>query len=148
MREVVFMHESIDATAVAGRVEVGLDAACGPAGHVHTAMILRGADSFVDPKIPMKTILFLLLVAVSLPSCVVQEPPATVRVASTPAVVHRRYISYSDTDPYYRVYYRDGDRSYYRRHYYDDDPVRHARVDKRRYYYRAPASHASIAFGY
>jgi hypothetical protein len=63
-------------------------------------------------------------------------------------VVHqRRYISYSDTDPYYRVYYRDGGRTYYRQHYYDD--VRPTvRVDDNRYYYRAPASRASVAFGY
>ena len=63
-------------------------------------------------------------------------------------VVHqRRYISYSDTDPYYRVYYRDGGRTYYRQHYYDDmRPT--VRLDDNRYYYRAPASRASVAFGY
>jgi hypothetical protein len=51
----------------------------------------------------------------------------------------RRYISYSDREPYYRVYYREPDgRSYYRRHYYDDDATYRTRVDTRRYYTRGP----------
>lgn len=63
--------------------------------------------------------------------------------------VHRRNISYSDRDPYYRVYYRErAGRTYYRQHYYDDDPVYRARVDSRRYYYRQPASRASVTFGF
>lgn len=62
---------------------------------------------------------------------------------------HRRYVSYSDTDPYYRVYYTEPTgRRYYRQYYYEDDPAYSTRIDTRRYYYRTPASSASVTFGY
>lgn len=62
--------------------------------------------------------------------------------------VHRRYISYNDNDPYYRVYYRDSGRTYYRQHYYDDYPRHSTRVVDRRYYYNAPADRGSVTFGF
>jgi hypothetical protein len=114
----------------------------------------------------MKLWLFpLLLASLSLTSCVVDDVDddhvRTVRVDNDddgdndddydgPRRVSttRRYISYSDTDPYYRVYYRDGGRTYYRQHYYDDNPAYASRIDTRRYYYRAPATHTSVQFGY
>jgi len=61
----------------------------------------------------------------------------TAIVADRPVVVHRRYIRYTDTEPYYRVYYREpSGRTYYRRYYYEDAPT--YRVDTRRYYYSTP----------
>lgn len=61
----------------------------------------------------------------------------------------RRYISYNDHDPYYRVFYREPrGRAYYRRVYYDDDPVYRTRVDRRPYYYRRPADRTSVHFGF
>jgi hypothetical protein len=106
----------------------------------------------------------LLLASLSLTSCVVDDDVRTVRVEhdddgdyddgddddddGVRRVTTRRYISYSDTDPYYRVYYRDGGRTYYRQHYYDDVPGYSTRVDTRRYYYRTPATHTSVQYGY
>ena len=105
----------------------------------------------------------LLLASFSLTSCVVDDDVRTVRVErdddgdyddgdddddTRRVTTTRRYISYSDTDPYYRVYYRDGGRAYYRQHYYDDTPGYSSRVDTRRYYYRTPASHTSVQYGY
>jgi hypothetical protein len=97
---------------------------------------------------PKPSLLLLASATALLASCVVPEPSGRVVVGTTTPVVTRRYISYADNDPYYRVYYRDGDRRYYRQHYYDDDPRYVGRVDSRRYYYRTPASRASVQFGY
>jgi hypothetical protein len=78
----------------------------------------------------MKQISALILVAGSL-----LLSACDVEVVERHPVRTRRYISYTDRDPYYRVYYREpGGRTYYRRYYYDDDPA--YRVDTRRYYYR------------
>jgi len=114
----------------------------------------------------MKLWLFpLLLASASLTSCVVDDDARVAvrddgtRVVRTRdrddddddhahRVTTRRYISYSDTDPYYRVYYRDAGRTYYRQHYYDDDPAYTSRVDARRYYYRTPATQTSVQYGY
>jgi hypothetical protein len=106
----------------------------------------------------MKLSWMLLMLALSMTSCVVDDydhdhddddgDHVAVRTTGPVTTTHRRYISYSDTDPYYRVYYRDGDRAYYRQYYYDDIPAYSTRVDTRRYYYRTPASRASVQFGY
>jgi hypothetical protein len=104
-----------------------------------------------NPKTMKLRYLLPASIAAVLTSCVVDDYDhgrVVVGTTSTTPVVTRRYVSYTDTDPYYRVYYRDGNRHYYRRHYYDDDPRYIGRIDTRRYYYRAPASHASVSFGY
>lgn len=80
----------------------------------------------------MKTIHAFVLVAGSilLTAC-------EVAVVERRPVTTRRYISYSDREPYYRVYYRDErGRTYYRRHYYDEDVRARTVVDTRRYYSR------------
>ena len=70
-----------------------------------------------------------------------------VAVVERRPVTTRRYVSYSDRDPYYRVYYRDDSgRTYYRRHYYDDDVRYRTRVDTRRYYYRSGPIDRSYGF--
>lgn len=80
----------------------------------------------------MKTIPALLLVTGSL-----LLTACEVAVVERRPVTTRRYISYTDNEPYYRVYYRDErGRTYYRRHYYDDDVTYRTRVDTRRYYSR------------
>ena len=113
---------------------------------------LAGTLDCSTPPYPMKLYgtLLAMLALLSMTSCATVDDDIDDddddHVAAT--VTHRRYVSYNDTDPYYRVYYRDGDRAYYRRHYYDDDPAYTAHVDTRRYYYRTPASHASVRFGY
>jgi hypothetical protein len=77
----------------------------------------------------MKSALLLLAGALLLTGC------ETTVVERRPFVT-RRYITYSDREPYYRVYYREpGGRAYYRRYYYEDDPAYTTRVDTRRYYY-------------
>ena len=78
----------------------------------------------------MKTATALLLITGSL-----LLTACEVAVTERRPVTTRRHISYTDRDPYYRVYYREPTgRTYYRRHYYDDDVKYRTRVDTRRYY--------------
>jgi hypothetical protein len=89
------------------------------------------------------SLLFLFAGALLLTAC-----ESTV-VERRPVVVQRRYVAYSDRDPYYRVYYRENDgRTYYRRHYYDDDPVYRGRVDTRRYYYTGRPGPVDRSYGF
>ena len=105
----------------------------------------------------MKSKLWLLGTAMLMTSCAVDDVDDVddlddlddddgVAVRTT---THRRYISYADNEPYYRVYYTEpAGRRYYRQYYYEDDPAYTTRIDSRRYYYRSPASSGSVAFGY
>ena len=82
----------------------------------------------------MKTTAALLVIAGSL-----LLTACEVSLAERRPITTRRYISYRDRDPYYRVYYREPTgRTYYRRHYYDDDVTYRTRVDTRHYYNRGP----------
>jgi hypothetical protein len=113
--------------------------------HAHE-VIIRGAPEPPSTKnVRMKTLRILLLcgTAVLLSGCL----EATLSEQRHPT--RRRYVSYNDHDPYYRVYYREPrGRTYYRRMYYEDDPVYRARVDRRHHYYRPPANRASVHFGF
>jgi len=83
----------------------------------------------------MKNSRILAAVAGALLLCSCEE----VVVEHRPVVVHRRYIAYTATEPYYRVYYREpGGRSYYRRVYYEDEAGYPVRIDTRHYYYTSP----------
>ncbi|GEM_PF-4820413 len=76
----------------------------------------------------MKTVLLVLFAAFVLSACeeYVERP------------AHRRYVTYVPGAPYYNVYYDYGDRPYYRRYYYEDEPS-YRTYTSRRYYYRPGA---------